>query len=114
MQKALEKLGASEQADPGAVLETVAMASISTVGGAAGPRYGTLQERRRGVRGLRGTHGEIRSSTGPGNDKLAGDGVRPFGPRGLGLAEGARADLSEAGLGRARRDGDLGALPGGA
>src|ERR1700684_2499642 len=42
MQKALEKLGASEQADPGAVLKTVAMALISNVGGAAGPLYGTL------------------------------------------------------------------------
>jgi dihydroxyacetone kinase-like protein len=42
MQKALEKLGASEQADPGAVLKTVAMALISSVGGAAGPLYGTL------------------------------------------------------------------------
>jgi dihydroxyacetone kinase-like protein len=42
MQKALEKLAASEQADPGAVLKTVAMALISSVGGAAGPLYGTL------------------------------------------------------------------------
>jgi phosphoenolpyruvate---glycerone phosphotransferase subunit DhaL len=42
MQKALEKLDASEQADPGAVLKTVAMALISSVGGAAGPLYGTL------------------------------------------------------------------------
>ncbi len=42
MQKALEKLGASEQADPGAVLKTVAMALVSSVGGAAGPLYGTL------------------------------------------------------------------------
>src|SRR3984957_7035023 len=42
MQKALEKLQASEQADPGAVLKTVAMALISRVGGAAGPLYGTL------------------------------------------------------------------------
>lgn len=42
MQKALEKLQASEQADPGAVLKTVAMALISSVGGAAGPLYGTL------------------------------------------------------------------------
>jgi phosphoenolpyruvate---glycerone phosphotransferase subunit DhaL len=42
MQKALEKLGASEQADPGAVLKTVAMTLISSVGGAAGPLYGTL------------------------------------------------------------------------
>jgi phosphoenolpyruvate---glycerone phosphotransferase subunit DhaL len=42
MQKALEKLGASEQPDPGAVLKTVAMALISSVGGAAGPLYGTL------------------------------------------------------------------------
>jgi phosphoenolpyruvate---glycerone phosphotransferase subunit DhaL len=42
MQKALEKLGASEQADPGGVLKTVAMALVSSVGGAAGPLYGTL------------------------------------------------------------------------
>jgi dihydroxyacetone kinase-like protein len=42
MRKALEKLEASEQADPGAVLKTVAMALISSVGGAAGPLYGTL------------------------------------------------------------------------
>jgi dihydroxyacetone kinase-like protein len=42
MQKALEKLQASEPADPGAVLKTVAMTLISSVGGAAGPLYGTL------------------------------------------------------------------------
>jgi phosphoenolpyruvate---glycerone phosphotransferase subunit DhaL len=42
MRKALEKLDASEQADPGAVLKTVAMALVSSVGGAAGPLYGTL------------------------------------------------------------------------
>ncbi|HEX7300012.1 MAG TPA: dihydroxyacetone kinase subunit DhaL [Solirubrobacteraceae bacterium] len=42
MRKALEKLEASEQADPGAVLKTVAMALVSSVGGAAGPLYGTL------------------------------------------------------------------------
>ncbi len=42
MRKALEKLGAAEQADPGAALKTVAMALISSVGGAAGPLYGTL------------------------------------------------------------------------
>jgi dihydroxyacetone kinase-like protein len=42
MQKALEKLQASEPADPGAVLKTTAMALISSVGGAAGPLYGTL------------------------------------------------------------------------
>jgi dihydroxyacetone kinase-like protein len=42
MGKALEKLSASEQADAGAVLKTVAMALISSVGGAAGPLYGTL------------------------------------------------------------------------
>src|ERR1700710_1590320 len=42
MQKSLEKLGASEQDDPGAVLKTVAMALISNVGGGAGPLYGTL------------------------------------------------------------------------
>jgi phosphoenolpyruvate---glycerone phosphotransferase subunit DhaL len=42
MTKAVERLGAAEQADPGAVLKTVAMALVSTVGGAAGPLYGTL------------------------------------------------------------------------
>jgi dihydroxyacetone kinase-like protein len=42
MQKALEKLEAADQADAGAVLKTVAMTLISTVGGAAGPLYGTL------------------------------------------------------------------------
>jgi len=42
MQKVLAKLGESEQADPATVLRTVAMALISTVGGAAGPLYGTL------------------------------------------------------------------------
>jgi len=42
MVKALERLGAAEQADPGTVLKTVAMALVSTVGGAAGPLYGTL------------------------------------------------------------------------
>jgi dihydroxyacetone kinase-like protein len=42
MTKALEKLGAAEQDDPGAVLKTVAMALVSSVGGAAGPLYGTL------------------------------------------------------------------------
>ncbi|HEY2769469.1 MAG TPA: dihydroxyacetone kinase subunit DhaL [Solirubrobacteraceae bacterium] len=42
MKKALEKLGAAEQADPGAALKTVAMTLISSVGGAAGPLYGTL------------------------------------------------------------------------
>jgi phosphoenolpyruvate---glycerone phosphotransferase subunit DhaL len=42
MRKALEKLQAEEQADAGAALKTVAMALISSVGGAAGPLYGTL------------------------------------------------------------------------
>ncbi len=42
MQKALEKLSFAEQPDPGAVLKTVAMALVSSVGGAAGPLYGTL------------------------------------------------------------------------
>src|ERR1700704_4050672 len=42
MRKALEKLDASQPADPGAVLKTVAMSLISSVGGAAGPLYGTL------------------------------------------------------------------------
>jgi dihydroxyacetone kinase-like protein len=42
MRKALEKLHAEEQPDAGAALKTVAMALISSVGGAAGPLYGTL------------------------------------------------------------------------
>jgi phosphoenolpyruvate---glycerone phosphotransferase subunit DhaL len=42
MRKALEKLAAQEQTDIGMVLKTVAMALISSVGGAAGPLYGTL------------------------------------------------------------------------
>src|SRR3712207_4337443 len=42
MRKALERLDAAEQADPGAVLKTVATALVSSVGGAAGPLYGTL------------------------------------------------------------------------
>ena len=42
MRKAMEKLDSAEQADPGAVLKTVAMALVSSVGGAAGPLYGTL------------------------------------------------------------------------
>jgi dihydroxyacetone kinase-like protein len=42
MEKAIEKLSDAEPADTGAVLKTVAMTLISTVGGAAGPLYGTL------------------------------------------------------------------------
>jgi dihydroxyacetone kinase-like protein len=42
MRKAMEKLAAAEQADAGGVLKTVAMALVSSVGGAAGPLYGTL------------------------------------------------------------------------
>jgi phosphoenolpyruvate---glycerone phosphotransferase subunit DhaL len=42
MTKAMEKLDSSEQADPGAVFKAVAMTLVSTVGGAAGPLYGTL------------------------------------------------------------------------
>jgi dihydroxyacetone kinase-like protein len=42
MRKAMEKLQASEPADPGSVLKNVAMALVSSVGGAAGPLYGTL------------------------------------------------------------------------
>ena len=42
MRKAMEKVEAAELADPGAVLRTVAMALVSSVGGAAGPLYGTL------------------------------------------------------------------------
>ena len=42
MRKALERLSAQEQADASAVLKTVAIALVSSVGGAAGPLYGTL------------------------------------------------------------------------
>ena len=42
MRKALERLQGAEQADAGAVLKTVATALVSSVGGAAGPLYGTL------------------------------------------------------------------------
>jgi phosphoenolpyruvate---glycerone phosphotransferase subunit DhaL len=42
MRKALEKLDSQEGADIGALLKTVAMSLISSVGGAAGPLYGTL------------------------------------------------------------------------
>jgi phosphoenolpyruvate---glycerone phosphotransferase subunit DhaL len=42
MTNVLERLGADEQPDAGAVLKTVAMALVSKVGGAAGPLYGTL------------------------------------------------------------------------
>lgn len=42
MRKVLEKLDVSEPADAGAVLKAVAMTLISSVGGAAGPLYGTL------------------------------------------------------------------------
>jgi phosphoenolpyruvate---glycerone phosphotransferase subunit DhaL len=42
MSKAIEKLDADIPADPGAVLKAVAMTLVSTVGGAAGPLYGTL------------------------------------------------------------------------
>jgi dihydroxyacetone kinase-like protein len=42
MRKALEALDAKEQADTGMVLKTVATALVSSVGGAAGPLYGTL------------------------------------------------------------------------
>jgi len=42
MKKALEKLDATETDDIGAELKTVGMALVSSVGGAAGPLYGTL------------------------------------------------------------------------
>jgi dihydroxyacetone kinase-like protein len=42
MSKAVQKLDADTPADPGAVLKGVAMTLVSTVGGAAGPLYGTL------------------------------------------------------------------------
>jgi phosphoenolpyruvate---glycerone phosphotransferase subunit DhaL len=42
MKKALEKLEGQQGEDIGAMLKTVGMALVSTVGGAAGPLYGTL------------------------------------------------------------------------
>ncbi len=42
MRKAMERLDGSEPDAPGDVLKTVAMALVSSVGGAAGPLYGTL------------------------------------------------------------------------
>jgi dihydroxyacetone kinase-like protein len=42
MKAAVEKLGATEGDDIGALLKAVGMALISKVGGAAGPLYGTL------------------------------------------------------------------------
>lgn len=42
MRKALDKLNDADQSDASAVLRTVAMALVSSVGGAAGPLYGTL------------------------------------------------------------------------
>ena len=42
MKKALEKLEGQEGDDIGAMLKTVGMALVSSVGGAAGPLYGTL------------------------------------------------------------------------
>jgi dihydroxyacetone kinase-like protein len=42
MRKAVEKLDSLESDDIGSVLKTVGMALVSSVGGAAGPLYGTL------------------------------------------------------------------------
>jgi dihydroxyacetone kinase-like protein len=42
MRKVLEKLEGDEGTDVGATLKTVGMALVSSVGGAAGPLYGTL------------------------------------------------------------------------
>ncbi|HET8977976.1 MAG TPA: dihydroxyacetone kinase subunit DhaL [Solirubrobacteraceae bacterium] len=42
MGRALEKLRDADPEDPGGVLKTTAMALVSSVGGAAGPLYGTL------------------------------------------------------------------------
>jgi phosphoenolpyruvate---glycerone phosphotransferase subunit DhaL len=42
MKKAVEKLDGLDTEDIGAMLKTVGMALVSTVGGAAGPLYGTL------------------------------------------------------------------------
>jgi dihydroxyacetone kinase-like protein len=42
MRKALEKLDGTDDADIGTLLKTTGMALVSSVGGAAGPLYGTL------------------------------------------------------------------------
>ena len=42
MRKAVEKLDGLESDDIGGILKTVGMALVSSVGGAAGPLYGTL------------------------------------------------------------------------
>jgi phosphoenolpyruvate---glycerone phosphotransferase subunit DhaL len=42
MRKAVEKIDATEGSDIGALLKAVGMALVSSVGGAAGPLYGTL------------------------------------------------------------------------
>jgi dihydroxyacetone kinase-like protein len=42
MQKAVERLHGEAGEDPGAVLRSVAMTLVSTVGGASGPLYGTV------------------------------------------------------------------------
>ena len=42
MRKALERLEGAQEGDIGAMLKAVGMALVSTVGGAAGPLYGTL------------------------------------------------------------------------
>jgi dihydroxyacetone kinase-like protein len=42
MRKVLEKLDSTDDADIGALLKAVGMALVSSVGGAAGPLYGTL------------------------------------------------------------------------
>ena len=57
--------------------------------------------------------GEVRGSDRSGHHQHAVHGLRPRRQRRERRPEGARADLSQAGLGRARRDGDLGAHPGG-
>ena len=59
------------------------------------------------------TDGQVRGSDRPGHHQHAVHGLRPRRPGGQRRPEGARADLSQAGLGRARCDGDLGAHAGG-
>ena len=90
-----------------------------------GPRgdldLSVVAQRRRGA-GLRqrhsdqgegGTRGQVRRSPGPGHHEHTLHDLRPRGQSGQRRAEGARADLSQAGLGRARRQGGLGAHSGG-
>src|ERR671924_432152 len=86
MRKALERLDSADQADAGAVLKAVAMALVSSVGGAAGPLYGTLFLQMGGglAEGPRG-----RTDPGKGRARRQDDGRRA-GARGGGDGAGVR------------------------